>query len=118
MENEFQYRLLKAIAAKEMSAAELSRITGIDKGAMSNYINGKYIPKQLKIYKLAKALGVDPGWLATGDEPPKKSGETIELLVADDKQELEELISLWRCSTDVSKQAAMAVLKSMIEKGL
>lgn len=70
--NDFQYRLVKVIADRNITAADLSRATGIDKGAISNYINGVYIPKQDKAYKLARALGVDPGWLMTGDEPSEK----------------------------------------------
>lgn len=71
MKSEFQYRLLKAIGEKQISAAELSRISGVNKVAISNYINGVYIPKQDKCYALATALGVDPGWLMTGEEPRK-----------------------------------------------
>ena len=69
MENEFQYRLQKAFAAKRITATELSRLTGINKGDISNYMNGKYVPKQDNCFRLAKALDVDPGWLMTGDEP-------------------------------------------------
>ena len=68
MNNEFQYRLLKAIAERKMTASDLSRATGINKAALSNYINGKYIPKQDKCYLIARALDVDPGWLMTGVE--------------------------------------------------
>lgn len=70
---EFQYRLLKAIAEKNVTAADLCRQTGIDKSAMSNYINGKYVPKQDKVLKLAAALDVDAGWLMTGDEPIRQN---------------------------------------------
>lgn len=67
--NEFQYRLQKAIAAKGITASELSRLSGVGKSDISNYINGVYIAKQDKCFLLAEALGVDPGWLMTGDEP-------------------------------------------------
>ena len=70
MENEFQYRLQKAIAAKGLTVTELSNMTGINKGDISNYINGRYIAKQDKCYLLAQALNVDPVWLMTGMEPP------------------------------------------------
>lgn len=69
MKNEFQYRLQKALAEKRISASELSRLSGVNKVAISNYINGVYVAKQDKCYLLAKALDVDPGWLMTGDEP-------------------------------------------------
>ena len=69
MKNEFQYRLVKSIEKADITAAELSAKTGISEANISNYINGKYVAKQDKCYALAVALGVDPGWLMTGDEP-------------------------------------------------
>lgn len=71
MKNEFQYRLQKLLAASGMTAKELSEKTGISEANISNYINGKYVAKQDKCYLLAVALGADPGWLMTGDEPIK-----------------------------------------------
>jgi transcriptional regulator with XRE-family HTH domain len=65
----FSYRLRKAMADKNMKASELSRLSGVGKADISNYINFKYVPKQDKCYMLAEALGCDPGWLMTGDEP-------------------------------------------------
>lgn len=67
--NEFQYRLQKAIADRGITASELSRLSGVGKSDISNYINGVYVAKQDKCFMLAQALGVDPGWLMTGDEP-------------------------------------------------
>ena len=75
MSNDFQYRLLKVIGEKGITAAELSRATGLSSCAISNYVNGKYLPKQDKVYLLAKALDVDPGWLITGVEPTKPPEE-------------------------------------------
>jgi transcriptional regulator with XRE-family HTH domain len=42
---------------------DLVRETGIDKGAISNYLKGRYEPKQDVVYKLAKALNVSEMWL-------------------------------------------------------
>lgn len=50
-----------------LSASDLANKTGIDKSAISNYVNGKYMPKQDKIYLLAQALGVSPSWLSAID---------------------------------------------------
>lgn len=71
MNNEFQYRLQKSLSASGMTASELSEKTGISEANISNYINGKYVAKQDKCFLLAQALGVDPGWLMTGDEPTR-----------------------------------------------
>ena len=72
MKNEFQYRLLKAMADKQMSATELSKRSGVGKSDISNYVNGVYVAKQDKCFLLARALNVDPGWLMTGNEPTGK----------------------------------------------
>ena len=69
MENEFRHRLKQAIDAKQISASELSRLSGVGKSDISYYLKGRYLPKQDKCYFLAKALNVDPGWLMTGVAP-------------------------------------------------
>lgn len=122
MENDFQYRLLKAIAERRISASDLSRETGIDKAAISNYINGKYVPKQDKCYLLARALGVDPGWLMTGEEPRKMHITTeiafpwhenvMDMVMSPEDVELEKL---WPSASDQARRAALAVLRSMKE---
>lgn len=78
MQNEFQYRLQKALAAKRITASELSRLSGVGKADISNYLNGKYLAKQDKVFLLAKALDVDPGWLLTGEEPTSPSPDGTE----------------------------------------
>ena len=71
---DFGIRLAKAMQDKKISAADLSRMTGIGKSLISYYINGRCLAKQDKVYLIAKALGVDPGWLMTGVEPTDDSG--------------------------------------------
>lgn len=127
MTNEFQYRLLKAIGNKQITASDLSRATGIDKAALSNYINGKYVPKSDKCYLLADALDVDPGWLMTGEEPRKirfpedvsvpfdeSLLSVIESRMSAEDKELEEL---WPSASTSARRAALAVLRSMKEGG-
>ena len=63
---ELKNRLREAIERKGITASELSQISGVGKSDISNYLNGKYAPKQDKCYMLAEALNVDPGWLMTG----------------------------------------------------
>ena len=64
----FSERLKQAIKDRNITASELSRLSGVGKADISNYINKKYLPKQDKIFMLAKALRVNPGWLMTGVE--------------------------------------------------
>lgn len=75
MSNEFQERLRKLLVDKDITASELSRLSGIGKSDISNYLNGKYLPKQDKIYLISQAIGVDPGWLMTGVEQKHDENE-------------------------------------------
>lgn len=57
---------------KEKKQIDLVRATGIDKGSISNYLSGRYEPKQEAIYKLSMALGVSEMWLWGYDVPMER----------------------------------------------
>lgn len=44
--------------------------TGINKGSVSQYVNGKNLPSDINIDKIAAAFNVDPGWLLASDIIP------------------------------------------------
>ena len=56
-------RIRMAMQKAKMKQIDIVRETGIDKGALSSYLKGKYEPKQDVIYKLAKVLNVSEMWL-------------------------------------------------------
>lgn len=60
MEVSFASRLKQAMELRNMKQSELVEKTGITKGAISQYLKGKYEPKQNNVYKIAKALNVNP----------------------------------------------------------
>lgn len=91
--SEFKDRLRKAIFEKQIKASELSRLTGIGKSDISNYLNGKYLAKQNKVYMLAKALDVDPGWLITGIEPEQNVVERQIPIVVPDNDRFVKLVN-------------------------
>lgn len=62
-------RLKFAMDKINISQSELVRRTGINKGALSSYLNDRYQPKQKAIYQLAKALNVNEAWLMGYDVP-------------------------------------------------
>ena len=85
--SDFRHRLKQSIEEKGISASELSRISGVGKSDISNYLKGIYVAKQDKCYLLAKALNVDPGWLMTGYEPNSQI-ENIQFSDKDDSVRL------------------------------
>lgn len=79
-------RLRQIMAIRDIKQSELIEITGISKGAMSCYLSGKYVPKQDNIYKLAKALDVNPAWLMGLDVPMELFDAYIEEKTFTDEQ--------------------------------
>lgn len=59
----FAVRLKKLLKEKKISQSELSKRTHIGKSSISTYLKGGYIPKQDKIYLIAKVLDVSESYL-------------------------------------------------------
>lgn len=68
-QTDFAERLTQALDLRGLSAADLSRATGVSEGTISCYKKGKYQAKQNRVYDFAKALRVDPAWLMGYDVP-------------------------------------------------
>ena len=68
-------RLKEAMEAKGMKQIDVVNASGIDRGALSCYLSGKYEPKQLAINKLAAVLDVSEMWLWGYDVPKERSQE-------------------------------------------
>ena len=68
-------RLREAMLEAGKKQADLARETGIDKGALSSYLSGKYEPKQKAVAALARALNVTEMWLWGYDVPKIRTAE-------------------------------------------
>ena len=74
-QTDFSKRLTQALDLRGLSAADLSRATGVSEGTISCYKKGKYQAKQNRVYDFAKALRVDPAWLMGYDVPMEPHGQ-------------------------------------------
>lgn len=72
----FSERLQKIMKEKNIKPSELSVKANVDKASISNYLSGNYVPKNDKLYKIAKVLNVNPVWLL-GYDVPQDTDETI-----------------------------------------
>ena len=75
-------RINEGMALRGLTASELASRAGIDKGALSHYRKGHYLPKQDNIYRIARALDVPEAWLMGYDVPiendqPQASDELL-----------------------------------------
>lgn len=71
----FINRLKNIMSERKITQSELSKRTGIRQSSISDWLNGRYEPKQDKIYLIAQALGVSPSWLLGYDEPTSNQAE-------------------------------------------
>lgn len=90
----FKNRLIEAMSIRNITAAQLSKLTGLSKPRISQYVNGVYEAKQEALYKLAKALDVSEAWLMGFDA-------NIERVTAEDLKSWDEKYN----SDEISKQA-------------
>jgi transcriptional regulator with XRE-family HTH domain len=80
-------RLREALDAAGKKQVDLVRDLGLDRGAVSSYLSGKYEPKQKAIYKMAQYLDVSEAWLLGYEVPKhrtadqKKNDELAKLVV-------------------------------------
>lgn len=76
MKSVFMQRMKETMQEKGIRQTDLVEKTGIDKGALSSYMNGRYMPNAEKFAKIANALGVSVDYLlgkeeAQTEKPPK-----------------------------------------------
>ena len=63
MKSNFKDRFSVVLNDRNMSMADVAKITGISRSSLSEYAKGKFVPKQDKVYLISKALDVSPAWL-------------------------------------------------------
>lgn len=129
METSTADRLKKALSLRNMKQIELSEKTGIGKSAISQYMAGKVVPKQDKVYLIAHALDVSEGWLMGYDVPMnhntyarndlalpklnKKDNKNIEKLVDNMKEQLLHEQGLMFDGKPASPEAIQSILDAM-----
>ncbi len=69
-------RIKYAMQQRGLNQSDIISITGINKGALSSYLSGRYKPKQTNIYLLSKALNVSEAWLMGANVPMERNSDT------------------------------------------
>ncbi len=97
----FGERLNEAMRTRKITARVLSSMTGISESNVSRYRRGQYAPKRENIYKIAKALNVNPMWLLgfsdvsqfNGSEEEQMKIELANLVQQMDAEQVKKTIS-------------------------
>ena len=102
-------RIKQMMQIRDITQADLARITGIRASSISDYLSGKYQPKQDKIALIADALSVNPGWLMGYGEPKKPISSSIV-----EKKENRDLLAHYQKLSEHEQK----ILITMIDNGI
>lgn len=108
----FSERLNYAMQIKQLKQADLSRITGLDKSLICNYVSGKYKAKQDKLYILAEALNVSEAWLMGCDVPMEREKMPNKIHT----EQANKIIEIFNNLSPEAQDILFAVIKSMQSK--
>ena len=103
------------MSERKITQSELSKRTGIRQSSISDWLNGRYEPKQDKIYLIAQALGVSPSWLLGYDETP--SNQTDGYYVDSETAEYAEMLRT-RPEMRILFSASRGISKEDMEKAV
>jgi len=119
MKEPMHVRIKKALKIRNMKQADLVRMTGISSSMISEYVTGKYEPKQDNIYRLSKALNVGEVWLmgltddmtrVPDEERQKLSDKTIESAKSNDTFKLSLVNDIEAIKGDIASAIVELVL--------
>lgn len=75
----FASRLSTLLAQRGLTQKELAEKTGLTPAAVSRYVSGARVPREIIVAKIAKALGVQPSDL-TGTDVEQEVDEAVQLI--------------------------------------
>ena len=108
-------RIRKALSVRNMTQSELCEKARISKSTLSEYLKGRYEPKQDKVFILAQALSVDPVWLMGYDVPMEKKEEPKTKKDSPNEQQLTEgeklMLELFRRIPEDRQPEALELLR-------
>lgn len=89
----FAERLKTALEIKDITKAELSRLTGISRSSLTRYAKGDWEGKQDAVYAIAQALNINEAWLMGYDAPMERTDwdAVLKAAIEDDKKSAEFL---------------------------
>ena len=103
-------RIKQMMQIRDITQADLARITGIRASSISDYLSGKYQPKQDKIALIADALSVNPGWLMGYDEPKKPISSSIV-----EKKENRDLLAHYQKLSEHEQKILITIIDNGIQ---
>ena len=94
--SDFSIRLKEQMDKAGLRAIDISNATGINRATISQYLSGKYVPKQDKLLKIASVLNIKPSelveaWDKSEGTQKAPSQNLLELLFKDNPAFLKKI---------------------------
>lgn len=117
MPETFAIRLAKLLEIKGLKAADLSRMTGIDKSRISRYLKGAYNARQDSLYLICGVTNVSYGWLMGLDVPmePIKTTASGEGSGFDVSEKLIESFNILLSMPQETQEKYLAILDALLK---
>lgn len=106
-------RLQEIMSNKGIKQAELARITGISRGAISNYVLGRYEPKSDIINKFATALNCSEMWLWGYDVPMEREEKSPQQIALSEHERV--ILNLLRRVPDDKREMVIQVIQTVLD---
>lgn len=118
-------RLVELMDYYNLSQTELCKRTGLQKSALSNYLNGDREPRQTQLSLIADPFNINPAWLMGYDVPmfmpqpiDTEEAKAIRDSYINDTLSIEdrELLDLYHSATPEDRQIVDLALKRKSQK--
>lgn len=108
--SDFVKRLNQLMNENKISQNKLSEITGITQSSISDWANGKYKPRQDKVYLLSEALNVSPAYLLGYSDNKNLDQKSI-------TNNTSKIDKLFNQLNDEGKEKAIAYTQDLVDSG-
>lgn len=111
---EIKDRLQEAITVRNITRSELSDLSGVPRPMITDYLKGRYKPKQDKIYALSRALRVNPAWFMGYEDADMDDLSYLEPPPPDNEQ---QLLDLFRQLNGEGQNEAVKLVGMLVQTG-
>lgn len=108
--SDFVKRLNQLMTEKNISQNKLAEMTGITQSSISDWANGKYKPRQDKVYLLSEALKVSPAYLLGYADNKNLDQNTT-------KNDNSKIDSLYNQLNDEGKEKVITYTQDLVDSG-
>ena len=110
---EIKDRLQQALAVRNITRSELSKLSGVPKPMITDYLKGRYKPKQDKIHALCKALRVNPAWFMGYEDADMNDLSYLDQPATPEQQ----LLDLFRQLNTEGQREAVKLVGMLVQTG-